>query len=214
VTISYPREIPFPRLVECSFELLDGVTTSPSARGKFLNRSQVVEPMWKAVISTPPLNRADRAIWGAWKKSLRGGLRSFVAYDLTKSPPRAYPAATSAASISGAWDGTGTVTSIGTSGNITLGALPAGYKAMVGDHLALEENGKYGFYEILEDKTANGSGVVTLTVAPFIHTTLFSTAATARLWQPKAEFIIDWQSWKEQATLNPTPISFEAYQVL
>jgi hypothetical protein len=85
---------------------------------------------------------------------------------------------------------------------------------MVGDHLALEENGKYGFYEILEDKTANGSGVVTLTVAPFIHTTLFSTAATARLWQPKAEFIIDWQSWKEQATLNPTPISFEAYQVL
>lgn len=214
MTITFPREFPIKRLTECTFELLDGVVVSPSANGKFLNRSQTSDPVWKGKFSTPPLNKEDRAIWGAWKKSLRGGLNTFRTYDLTKSPPRAYPTASAVTDISSTWSGFAVVTSLGAGGVLGLSGLPAGYKAMTGDHVSVEQSGRYGLYEILEDATATGGGVLTLTVAPFLHTSIFTTAAQARLWRARAQFVLDWQSWQEQATLNPTPISFEGYQVL
>lgn len=212
MAITYPRDLPSYDLAECSFNLDDNVSMSPSARGLVLNRTQTLDPVWRAVITSGLLQTDMRAIWSAWKKSL-GGLRPFVAYDLQHPMPRAYPTATAPGHISAGWNGTADVTALGAGGALSLAGLPSTYKAKAGDRIGIEQAGRYGYYEILEDKTAL-AGAVTLTLAPFLHTTVFTTAATARLWRPKCQFVLDWNSWQETTVPEPTPITFQAVQLL
>lgn len=215
MAITYPRELPSYKLAECTFVLDDNVSMSPSARGLVVNRTQTIDPAWRAVITSGLLENEMRSIWSAWKKSLRG-LKTFVAYDLQRPTPRAYPAATAPGQISAGWSGTATVTAVGAvgaAGALGLSGLPSGYQAKVGDRVGLEQGGRYGYYEILEDNTAAG-GAIVLTVAPFLHTTVFTTAAVARLWRPKCQFVLDWNTWRETTVPDPTPVSFKAIQVL
>jgi hypothetical protein len=216
VTITYPRELPDGYLAECTFDLMDNVASSSSSKGLVLNRSQVIDPTWKAHIQTIQRNSFDQAVlatWSAWKKSLRG-LKTFVAYDRAVPNPIAYLDAKAAMDIKAGWDGTCTVTSLGASGALVLSGAPASYKASVGDRVGLEQDGHSGYYEVLEAVTADVSGVMTLTVAPFLHTTVFTTDALCRLWRPKCQFALDWNSWSDPRTGQPGSISFDAYQVL
>lgn len=212
MAISYPRELPDYKLVKATFNLVSPVASVTSHAGNKVNLSQIVDPTWTLDVQTVPMWAQDKRAWSAWKQSLRGGLRQFVAYDPSRNPPAAYPNATTPAQIGAAWTGTATVTSLGLSGALGLSALPAGYKATAGDRVSLEQSGAIGYYEILEDATANGDGAVTLTVAPFLHTSVFTTAAVARLWQPKAKFVIDWQSWTDETSVELSAISFRAFQ--
>jgi hypothetical protein len=212
-----PVELPDYDLEECTFDLLDNVSSSASSKGLVINRSQVIDPTWKAKVRTRSRMTVDvekLGIWSAWKKGQRG-LKTFIAYDRAVPNPIAYLSAKSATDIKAAWDGTCTVTSLGASGALALSGAPAGYKASAGDRAGLEDSsGHYGYYEILEAVTANSSGVMTLTVAPFLHTTVFTTSAVCRLWRPKCQFALDWNSWSDPRTGQPSSISFDAYQVL
>lgn len=219
MAIIYPRPLPSDALTNCTFDLLDATAYSPSARGLKMNVSQTADPVWKASIASRPLNwmdGSDLAEWSAWKKSMRGGLKDFTAWDLNRARPLAYQAASGPADISSGWDGTATVSSVGTGGELGLSALPATYQAKVGDRIGLKETvggvTYYGYYEALEAATAS-SGAVTLTVAPLIHR-VFTTSAVATLWRPVCRFIIDWQSWQESGSADRKPFSFEAYQRL
>ena len=215
MTLTYPRELPDDALTECTFDLLDNVASSSSSKGLVINRSQVIDPTWKAHVQTRPHMSFDQttlAMWSAWKKSLRG-LKTFVAYDRAVPNPIAYPGAKSPADISTGWDGTASTTVLGASGTMWISG-PANYKVKAGDRVGLEQSGHYGYYEILEDATANSLGAVLVTVAPFLHTTVFTTSAVARLWRPKCQFALDWNSWSDPRTGQPSSISFDAYQVL
>ena len=216
MAITYPRELPLPCSIwSATLDLADNVTGSPSGGGK-MNLTQVDDPLWRAVIRWGTLGPSGRGICSAWKNSLRGGLRSFIASDTRRRTPLAYPDATVPADISGAWGGTAVVTSLGLSGVLGLSGLPGSYKFSAGDRIGLEQSGRRGYYEVIEAVTANGSGVASVTVAPFLHTTIFTTAATARVWQPKAEFTIDWSAWREDEADDPryASVSFEAWQKL
>jgi hypothetical protein len=137
-------------------------------------------------------------------------LRQFVAYDVRKTP-RAYPTAKASTEISGAWDGTADVVSLGASGVLGLSSLPTNYQFKIGDRVGLEQNGRHGYYEVIEDATAI-SGSVSVTVTPFLHTGIFTSAAVCRVWRPLCKFIIDTTSWNEQGTVENTPVSFKGYQ--
>lgn len=212
MAILFPRELPDYRLERGSFRLVDAVTSTASHAGAKINLSRISDPTWILEVQTRPMWDDDRRAWTAWMSSLRGGLREFVAYDKTRNPPLAYPGAKASTDIAGGWNGTASVSSLGASGALGLSGLPAGYQSSEGDRIGLEQDGHYGYYEVLEDAAADGSGAVTLTVAPFLHTSIFTTAATARLWLPKAKFILDWQSWQEETIGGPSPISFTAHQ--
>lgn len=222
MAISYPRDLPDYLLTECTFELLEGVVSSPFGRGKSINRSQTTDPVWKASIQTIDFwldNRADAQAWSAWKLSMRGGHKTFVTYDKTRENPLAYLGADDPTDISDGWNGTCGINSFAGREGLTLANMPVGYQARTGDRLGLEQSGRYGYFEILESKTANGSGQMYLPIAPFLPIVsdtgalLFTTAAIARLWRPKAKFVIDWRSWQQRGLATPEPASFEAYQV-
>lgn len=211
MAITYPRQLLSYHLSECSIELNENTSYSLS-RGNLLNVSQFVPETWQIVVTTGLLYPEQQMPWSAWKKSLRGGMQTFIAYDTKRQRPQAYPNANSPADIGAGWNGTATVVSR-TPTQIRVSGIPATYQAKAGDRIGLEENGKYGYYEIIEDATVS-AGTLLLSVFPFVHTTLFTTSAVARLWRPTCQFILDWQSWAEPTTREAAPISFQGYQRL
>lgn len=215
MAITFPRLLPNNgHMTECWFQLPDdGVTYSPSSKGSKINLSQVFDFMWKGNFKTPPLDRDLEPVWNAWHTSLRAGIGGlFIAYDVRRATPRAYPNAKAPGDIAGGWTGVATVTALNLSGVISLSALPlATYQFKVGDRLGLEQNGHYGYYQVLEDKTAAGS-VADVVVTPFLHTGFFTTAAVCRLWRPWCQFIIG--DWSEQGLVENTPVMFTGAQRL
>lgn len=212
MTITFPRPlINNVRMTECWFDIIDDVAFSPSGKGSFINFSQVNDPTWKGTFVTPPLERNERPLWSAWRKSLRGGINLFVAYDVRNSTPFAYPTAKVSTDILGGWDGTAGVSAVGTSGALSLTGLPATYQFKIGDRIGLEQNTNFGYYEIMEDVTAV-AGVATIHVNPFLHAGLFTTSARCRVWRAVCQFMIDQTSWVEQGTVENTPVSFNGLQ--
>jgi len=204
--------VPSYRQAVALFVPVESVGRSLYANGVSVDLAETMQTVYRCEIQTAPLELADRAEWRAFRNKLRGGLNLFSAYDASRKNPRNYPDATSAADISGAWDGTATVTTLGAAGALTLGGLPANYVIKADDAIGLEEGGRYDYYAAVADATANGSGAVTVTVSPFLRTGIFTTAAVARLWRPVATFVLDPGSWQEEGGVSPTPISFVGTQ--
>lgn len=215
MAITYPRVLPENelRMQECWMSYRENVVNATSAKGLFINSTQIAKPIWELNAVTGLLTPDQQSDWSAWRKSLRG-LKEFLAFDVRKAYPRFYSTARDPGQISAGWNGTATVTNVGSSGLLGLSGLPAGYQFGAGDRLSLEQNGKYGYYEVIESVTANGSGAVTVAVMPFLHTATFTTSAIARVWQAKAKFRLDWNSWNESGNKEPTPVSFKGVQIL
>lgn len=207
-------DLPSTRVVECTFSLDEGVAGAGYNGGKSFNLSEVRDKTWRVKVETAPLNRADRQVWNAWKLSLRGGMNRFRCFDISQMAPLAYEGAQTPQEIASGWAGTAAVTTLGLSGALTLGGVPAGYVAFIGDRVELSQGGFTALYEIIAPATATSGGALALSVAPFLHTSTFTTAAVARLWRPRALFIMDHTSWSHQVVADPTPATFEGYQVL
>lgn len=215
MTITFPRPIVNnSHMSECWIDLIDNVAFSPSNNGNTLNLSQIADPQWSGTFITPILERSERPLWSAWRKSLRGGLKTFTAYDVRNAAPFAYPTAKVATDIAAGWNGQAVVTSLGTSGLLTLGSLPASYKFKIGDRVGLEQAGHFGYYEVLEDVTASSGGAAMITVAPFLHTTLFTTSAVCRVFRALCQFMIDQSTWSESGAVENAAISFKGIQRL
>ncbi len=213
MTITFPRDLPAGKLLECSFDLIDPIATVASSAGQKLNQTQIVDPIWRATIATSNLERADRAIWRAWRKSLRGGLNRFLAFDFARRAPIAFWSATSPADISAAWDGTATVDTLGAAGALTLSNLPNGYTISADDPIGLVENGTYGYFSALET-VSEVAGVATVQVAPLEHFPAFTVAASAVLWRPQAMFSTNWDSWSLPEIDGNSAARFTAVQRL
>lgn len=210
MAITYPRLLPENlRMTEAGFQLIDNVALSPYANGTSMNLSQVVDPVWQGRFQTGLLELEKLFEWSAWRASLRGGFKTFLAYDVRRKTPLAYQTAKVSTDISPGWNGSCAVTSLGLSGALGLSGLPAGYKISAGDRIGLVQAGRYAYYEALETVVGNA---VTVTVSPFLHTRIFTTGATAVLWRPLVNCVIEQASWIEPSTPEPGPVSFNAFQ--
>jgi len=205
--------VPNQRFAVCTFSVVESIGLSRWRGGTGVGRTETASAIWRVELSTPALTDAQRAEWRAWKAKLRGGLDLFSLYDAKQATPQAYPTATASTDISGSWNGTASVTSVGASGSLGLSGLPSTYVATAGDYVALEQSSKIGFYQITTGGTAT-AGALTVTVRPFLHSGLFTTSATARLWQPKATFALEAGSWSDTGGIDPSPISFSGIQVI
>lgn len=204
MAIVFPRELPSYHLTRGSIDLMDNTAVTPSGGGSFLNVTQTNDPVWRLSLETGLLYPETVAEWSAWKKSLRGGLRHFLAADVRRRKPRAHPNLTAlVANIVSMTRTTITINGVN---------LPANFKATVGDRIGLEQNGRFGYYEVVETVQRAGTSNMVLSVEPFIHTSYFNTNATCRLVDAKAKFVIDWQSWSEPETKEAASVSFIGMQ--
>lgn len=216
MAITYPRSLPACGARLIALDLFDPVVAAASKRGLVINRTQVVDPIWRLRVET--YTRRGPGEWAAWGASLGGGLRTFLASDSRYRRPLAYPNAEAPGDISPGWAGTAAITALGAGGALSLVSLPAAYKIKAGDRIGIQQGSpvRYGYYVALEDVTASGGGAATVTVAPFLHTGIFTAPGTARMWRPSAEFVLDASTWREEPGARPgwSTFSFEAWQKL
>lgn len=212
MTISYPRTFPADSEIRIStWKPVLGVALNRYGNGKAVSAVDQYDPWFRAEFQTVPLAPQRRRVWSAWRNSLRGGMKSFLAYDAMRSFPLAYPAGVPSI-IAGTWNGSGITTALSARG-MTVEGVAAGYQASVGDHVGLVQDGKYSVHEIVEAAAADGSGDISIIFEPYVVLTMFSIGATAVFWRPKARFILDHETWEDDGDIEFTPISFVGLQV-
>lgn len=212
MAISYPRDLYSYDLTKSNFVLDQGTSIARHAKGAAGTVSQIREPLWFAEFETTPMFREDRARWIAWLETLSGGLKYFTVWDASQPQPLAYPDGVPSI-LASTWDGTATVTSLSTAGVIAVSSAAADFELTAGDKIGLVEDGIHGLYRVIEDVTANGSGVASIPVTPLVQG-MFSTSAIAVLYRPKAKFQLDTRSVSFEGGVLASPIAFSAVQVL
>lgn len=212
MTITFPRELfSYDHLEACTFMTVNGDAVNRTQNGRAVSAVDHYNPWIRAEIETGPLYPEDRRGWSAWKNSLRGAMKSFLAYDLSRQYPLAYPAGIPGV-VASTWNGQGVALSLAAR-STTLDGVPTGYVATPGDAIGFVQDGHYSWHEITEGGTANGSEELTVAFDPYIPLEMFSAGATGVLWRPKARFIIEPDSWQERGDEARSPISFRALQV-
>lgn len=138
-------------------------------------------PRWTlAFSSVDGLTKTQAGVWDAFITQLRGRVNHLSAYDVL----RPYPA--------GTMRGTLTLNSSAAAGDVTLsvtgGAGQASTTLLRGDWLQIGTGlGTSQLVKVCADATANGSGVISLTIEPPLRLA-FSSSAAVTWFQPLAYF--------------------------
>lgn len=172
MTITYPRDLldPYPWSEQCRF-----APTFQQERSRTLGGlgqvADIGREFWVMRYATVPLVEAKAKAFGALLHSLRGGARIFKAWDPLCEYPLAYPKGWGALTVDGdPFTGSGTIDTVnGTLDQLTIDALPVGFVLSAGDKLSFGYGaGGQSLHHIIEGGTANGGGVVTVTVEPTV----------------------------------------------
>ena len=208
-----PLELPHYDMVSSLFTLDTGTATARHAKGKAGTDSQVRDPIWIAEFLTNSMEKVARKSFSARLAKLRFPGQTFLAWDASQRHPLNYPDGVPQI-LASTWDGTATILSLATPGQINVGGIPPGFALLEGDKVGIVEGGIYGLFQVDADCVANGSGNQAIKVLPLVDTRLFSSSGTAVLYRPKAKFSLDKSSVSEDGSYLDTPISFTGYQVL
>jgi hypothetical protein len=215
MAITFPRSFPTGvKLFRTANFDLKRVIARNVIGGLNTQQIQLADPRWSCGYSTPPLNRNDAQIWKAWKDSL--ALQYFYGYDPEQPYPKNYPTGFAglvkhgtATPLTGL-DVDVTATTIST---IALTGLSSTFAFKAGDLVGLVQSTNRQVHRVLEDATAS-SGVVTITVEPFVKTTLFTAAATLNLVKPVCKMFIEEGSWDAPRDIEDQPIQFTGIQAV
>jgi hypothetical protein len=190
-TVGYPAIIFEPERVDFA---------APEASGR-QGGVQAGWPLWTARFEMDRNTPEDAALLRAFFARLRGRIRRFYCWDLSRPFPLAYPngfAGLTRAGSSTAFDGSATSWSqaINSQGDalITLNGLPANFKIAVGDYIGFKWNAAgapAGSFErrtlarAVLPATATAAGQAQVMVEPPVNTALVPAAAIAHLDNPR-----------------------------
>lgn len=154
---------------------------------------------WLLSIEWPPLQRGDADIWEAFMARLRGQANRFTAWDFLRPVPR------------GTYRGTLTVSGAVAQGatGVTIAGGGASQTLLAGDKLSIGGELKM----IVQDATANGSGVISCTVEPPFRAAV-SNGASVQWNKPAALFMAvepEWRGVRQRGHL--TTYSLDAIEV-
>jgi hypothetical protein len=130
-------------------------------------------PRWRLSLASPPaLTLAQAAVWEALLLQLRGGVNHLSAWD----PVRVQPAGTMRGTMTLNGSHSAGVVAI----SVTAGGGQASTTLLAGDWLQLGTGlGTSQLVKVVANATANGSGVIALTIEPPLRTAFSGGAAVA-----------------------------------
>lgn len=188
--------IPLPMLPwrDCQFDAINPTDVS-MMEGRLSEEQAAGTPFWKAQYTTNWMTPAFYGLFDAFvmKSSSRGA--SFIGYDLFRPRPIAHnngkPLSGTKAG-GGAFNGDAVLQSITSSAAIVVAGLPAGFKLSPGDYVELRMSQLVrSLRRIVENATANASGVVSLSIMFGLDTQHFTTAASVHFEKPSCVMTID-----------------------
>lgn len=143
--------------------------------------SQAVEvspPLWSAELSSDSMYEADSGIWQSLLMKLRGQTNQLELWNLARPAPL------------GTMRGTMTLNLAATQGDVTLSIISATEATKTlkqGDMLGIGSGTTKQVVMVMADATANGSGVISVTVEPALRNN-HSLAAAVTWDKPTALF--------------------------
>ncbi|AEG58187.1 hypothetical protein [Sinorhizobium meliloti] len=188
--------IPLPMLPwrDCQFDAINPTDVS-MMEGRLSEEQAAGTPFWKAQYTTNWMTPAFYGLFDAFvmKSSSRGA--SFIGYDLFRPRPIAHnngkPLSGTKAG-GGAFNGDAVLQSITSSAAIVVAGLPAGFKLSPGNYVELRMSQLVrSLHRIVENATANASGVVSLSIMFGLDTQHFTTAASVHFEKPSCVMTID-----------------------
>ncbi|MDX0016813.1 hypothetical protein GOB19_27970 [Sinorhizobium meliloti] len=188
--------IPLPMLPwrDCQFDAINPTDVS-MMEGRLSEEQAAGTPFWKVQYTTNWMTPAFYGLFDAFvmKSSSRGA--SFIGYDLFRPRPIAHnngkPLSGTKAG-GGAFNGDAVLQSITSSAAIVVAGLPAGFKLSPGDYVELRMSQLVrSLHRIVENATANASGVVSLSIMFGLDTQHFTTAASVHFEKPSCVMTID-----------------------
>jgi hypothetical protein len=217
MTITYPRDLPTPFAIrQTKFQPLYQQVTAP-ALGGLMQAADIGPQLWDISYATRILKETEGAAWEAWLDSMQGAIRTFKAWHPLRRYALSYPAGYGSLTRhgGGAFDGTATVVSVAeTLDAITIDTLPDGFKLLAGDMLSYAAGGVQVLHRILEDATASGLGVVTVSVSPIAKPTPAEDTVVT-FDKPWCKAVLDPKSVAIKWDLGRiAQVSFNAMQVL
>lgn len=216
--ITFPRDLPEINgktpFSKCSFNPSYDQLTNPARRGKI----QVVNvgvDLWVMEYRTKPLTREQAELFKAWLHSLRGGARTFKAWDARRRRPEAYRAGWDGINRAGggAFDGTANVDAIGmTRDTVTIDNLPSGFELRIGDMMSFPIGGtSQSLHRVMEGVSANVGGILTATIEPIVPLAAVADV-TCTFEKPWCLAVLDPTSISTPDENEPGPVSFNAVQ--
>lgn len=168
--------------------------------------------LWQMSLESRPLNETNYGIAHAFYLSLKGGAKSFKAYDLRRYYPVKYGVGVLGLTraLGGAFDGTVTLEAAG-GGTVSLSRLPAGYTMTAGDYISFPWLGSQRLVKATETAGANGSGVLNnISIEPWqLSGGAISVAATlVKAWTLMRPVPGSWSG--ERANMDS--VSFQAIE--
>jgi hypothetical protein len=176
-------------------------TLSPSRTlGGAVLSTENGDPYWECEIGMERTTPVKAVALRAWKNSLRGGQKSFLAHHHARPAPSAYANIAAVTALTraggGAFDGTAVISAFPDIRTVQITAasssrLPAGFQLRVGDMLGIVKVGspnKYLLHQVMADITAAGDGSLIIDVEPRIITTVFAAGNIVNFIKPLAEF--------------------------
>lgn len=215
MALTFPRDFPY-----------DGAFSEASPFALFYQQSQSLtggaipnvvdlgpayhKGQWKTAVNT----REQFEVWHSWLVSMRGGLKTFKGRPARRKWPRMYPRGFAGLTVSASpFDGSGNLSAIGAQRDaITVNQLPVGFQLKIGDYCSITVGTRQHLHKIMEDATANGSGVVTLTVEPTIRPDA-TTSVDVLFAAPYCDMVLTAQSVTPDPSGRGGTISFEGQQV-
>lgn len=150
--ISLPAA-PCPSRVVMTMANRDAITESPFTGRRQIQRQ--VFQAWRFSVEYPNMTKAQARQWLAALTSLEGQGGTFLFGDPVWKAP------------AGTWAGAPTVNGIGqTGGTLALQGFTAGATIKAGDHFQISAGEFARLHTVLQDATADGSGLVTLDIWP------------------------------------------------
>src|SRR5215204_265372 len=179
MAVSYPRTLS--ELLDIEFEesqfTLQRMHAINTLQGGKTQVREYAPSRWRCEYTTKPMRLRRKHDLDAWWSSLRGGLETFLGYDVMR--PRPVDDAAGSGAISAGTSG-------GTTQRIDLTGLGSGYKISVGDYIGLRQSGAYGLFIVTNGGTGSS---VSAFVEPNVITSKFTGAAVVDLRQAQGEFL-------------------------
>lgn len=214
MSIIFPRNLPGPGFETCEFDIVRNDAVNRDGAGH-VDSMELYDPFWSMKASTPPLTRAERAVWRGWNLSLRGSNKRFFAHDPEHEYPRAYgKAALDLLRHSGeSFDGTCTLVST-TATTLALEDLPDGYQFKIGDNVSIGMTGaQRSLHVVTEDVAGDTDGNATIPVEPPVRTGA-DVEVAVQLVRASCIMVMVPGTFSAPAANGLTPVSFQAVQVL
>jgi hypothetical protein len=208
----------FPDLPFAQFDMRQVNTRLTNAMlGRKTESADFGTPYWRLYAAqTPYLSDAQIDTADVFFTLASKGGNVFACHDYYRQRPRAYgqvPLSGTKAG-GGSFNGAAVLSSVTDSRTIVVSGLPAAFALNAGCLIEINKSSTVrSLHRVMADATANGSGVVTLTIDFPLNTSVFTSAnSTVQLEKPSCLMMLD-IGWSVPKGWNERVASFTATEV-